>query len=97
MVMAGMVSIFVAGKQHVMHSRDRMTSSEIGKFFLEPLGLAVSQSTWDTGALSEGAHSGTTQKINNIDYTAPYAVSSLDGARPDAPRRVVATVHWTEN
>jgi len=50
LVMAGMVSVFVAGKRHVMHSRDRMTSSEIGKLFIEPLQLAVRQDTWDTTA-----------------------------------------------
>lgn len=50
LVMAGMVSVFVAGKRHVMHSRERMTSSEIGKLFLEPLQLHVRQDTWDTAS-----------------------------------------------
>lgn len=47
LVMAGMVSVFVAGKRHVMHSRDRMTSSEMGKLFLDPLQLDVRQYDWD--------------------------------------------------
>jgi Tfp pilus assembly protein PilV len=50
LVMAGMVSIFVAGKRHVFHARERMTGSEIGKLFVEPLQLAVRQDTWDTSA-----------------------------------------------
>ena len=48
LVMAGMVSVFIAGKGHIMHSRERMTSSEMSKLFLEPLQLAVRQDTWDT-------------------------------------------------
>ena len=48
LVMAGMVSVFVAGKRNVMHARERITSSEIAKLFIEPLQLYVRQSDWDT-------------------------------------------------
>jgi len=50
LVMAGMVSVFVASKRNVAHAHLRMTSSEIAKLFLEPLQLAVRQDTWDTAA-----------------------------------------------
>ena len=59
--MAGMVSVFVSGKRHVMHARERMTGSEIGKLFLEPLQLAVRQDTWD--AASNGL------KLVGVNYT----------------------------
>lgn len=47
LVMAGMVSVFVAGKRQIMHSQGRMTASEMGKLFLDPLQLAVRQNNWD--------------------------------------------------
>ena len=50
LVMAGMVSVFVAGKRHVMHSRERMTSGEMVKLFIEPLQLYVRQNDWDTAS-----------------------------------------------
>ena len=45
-----MVSVFVAGKRNVMHARERITSSEIAKLFIEPLQLYVRQSDWDTAS-----------------------------------------------
>ncbi|MDD5097415.1 MAG: prepilin-type N-terminal cleavage/methylation domain-containing protein [Candidatus Omnitrophica bacterium] len=96
LVMAGMVSVFVSGKRHIMLSRDRMTSGGIGKFFLEPLQLAVRQDTWNSGslacgALGLGAHSCGVSQVNNIPYTANYTVSTVAGT---TLRRVVAAVNW---
>ena len=48
LVMAGMVSVFVAGKRHVLHSQKNVTSSEMAKLFLDYLQLEVRQDTWDT-------------------------------------------------
>ena len=98
LVMAGMVSVFVAGKRHVLHARDRMTSGEMVKLFIEPLQLAVRQDTWDTAAnaLSVGNHSGgAAQNINNVPYTAQYNVTDL-GAGTNV-RKVMATITWTES
>jgi hypothetical protein len=110
LVMAGMVSVFVSGKRHMMHSRDRMTSSEMGKLFLEPLQLAVRQDTW--GAVGNGLNEGTTycdasgiqnpacpsvasqRVVNNVDYTVQYDITAVPGTDL---RRVVATVNWTGN
>ncbi|MDD5281582.1 MAG: hypothetical protein PHC37_04635 [Candidatus Omnitrophica bacterium] len=50
LVMAGMVGVFVAGKRHVLHARERMTGGEMGRLFLEPLQLAVRQDNWDTAS-----------------------------------------------
>jgi len=113
LVMAGMVGVFVAGKRHVLHSRDRMTSSEMGKLFLEPLQLYVRQDTWDTvgnalntgttycnasGPFNSACPSVASQRIvDSIDYTAQYEVSPVNAAWVDSARRVVATVNWTEN
>ena len=95
LVMAGVVGVFVAGKRQVMHSRDRMTSSEMGKLFLDPLQLDVRQDFWVSGALDWGPHSyGVSQIVNTIPYTAQYDVTPVPGTDL---RRVVATISWTEN
>jgi len=95
LVMAGMASVFVSGKRYILRARDRITSSEVGKLFLEPLQLAVRQDTWNSGNLSIGAHScGVSQKINNIPYTAQYQVDAVDGI--EDLRRVTVKVNWTE-
>ena len=96
LVMAGMVSVFVAGKRHVMHARDRMTSSEMGKLFLEPLQMFVSQETWEDSGnpLYGGTTTGAPVKVNNVNFTPTYDVSDVGSTDL---RRVVSTVNWTEN
>ena len=57
LVMWGILGIFIAGKRQIMHSRGRITASEMGKLFLDPLQMAVNQTTWDnttSNALSVG-------------------------------------------
>jgi Tfp pilus assembly protein PilW len=115
LVMSGMVSVFVAGKRQVMHSRERMTSSEMGKLFFDPLQLAVRQDTWDTAANglrkvgsnyitycdSDAGHTqnpacpsvGSQRKVNGVDYTARYEVSTVSGTDL---RRVKVQTSWTE-
>ena len=85
LVMAGMVSVFVSGKRHVMHARERMIGGEMGKLFLEPLQLDVSQETWDTGATSNGltmpAYNYTTYCDSNVAHTRNKACPSVASQR----------------
>ena len=48
LVMWGVLGLFIGGKRTIMHSRDRMTASEMGKIFLDPVQTHVRQDTWDT-------------------------------------------------
>ena len=50
LVMAGAMGVFVAGKQHIIHSRERMGGSEMEKLFIDQLQNYVRQDTWDTPA-----------------------------------------------
>jgi len=110
LVMAGMVGVFVAGKRHIFHSRERMTGSEMGKLFLDPLQLSVRQDTWnDTGnALTEGTtycdSSGTGQNPACPSAGSQRKVNNIDyTAQYDVDavsgtnlRRVKVHVNWTE-
>jgi prepilin-type N-terminal cleavage/methylation domain-containing protein len=53
-VMAGLTNVFVSGSRYVLHSRSRLSSMELGKFFLDPLQNEVRQDTWNTGGLRTG-------------------------------------------
>ncbi|MDD5691911.1 MAG: prepilin-type N-terminal cleavage/methylation domain-containing protein [Candidatus Omnitrophica bacterium] len=46
-VIVGMLSVFVAGNKQVIHSRERMVSSQLGKLFVDPMQAHVRQDTWD--------------------------------------------------
>lgn len=94
LVMAGMVGVFVAARRHIFHSRERMTGSEMGKLFLDPLQLSVRQDTWDTS--SNALRTGTTSSsgsVNNTDYTAQSDITSVSGT---TLRRARVRVNWTE-
>lgn len=46
LIMVGMANVLVSGKRWILHSRSRMTSGELGKYFLDPLQGSVRMDTW---------------------------------------------------
>lgn len=48
LVIVGMLSVFVTGNKQVIHTRERMVSSQLGKLFIDPMQAYVRQDTWDT-------------------------------------------------
>lgn len=100
LVIVGLLSVFSSGNKHLVHTRERMTSSELGKYFIDPLQMDVRKDTWDSNDLNVAA--GVTlapQKINNRDFTATYTVddSTTDANLADTDlRRVTTTVTWNE-
>lgn len=60
LVIAGLLSVFVAGSRHIIHARERMTSAELGKLFIDPLQTDVRQDTWTLGSASNALTIGTT-------------------------------------
>lgn len=47
LVIVGMLSVFVTGNKQVIHIRERMVSSGLGKLFIDPMQAHVRQDTWD--------------------------------------------------
>lgn len=93
LVMLGLVGVFVAAKGHIMRSRERMISAEIGKFFIDPLQMDVKQENWDTSIFVLGK-SPNTQEINNTDFTSTYVIA--DVASTDL-HRVITTITWPDS
>lgn len=60
LTIAGLLSVFVAGSRHIIHARERITSAELGKLFIDPLQVDVRQDTWTLGQASNALTPGTT-------------------------------------
>lgn len=52
LVVVGMLSVFVTGNKQVIHSRERLVSSQLGKLFIDPMQAYVRQDTWDVDLAS---------------------------------------------
>lgn len=103
MVVVGLSSVFIAGGKLITHNRERMTSAQLGKLFLDPLQAHVRQDTWDSVPLGNelrlGSRSGTSQLINNRQFDEVHTV--VDGTTDAAIagtvlRRVISRITWSE-
>jgi hypothetical protein len=104
LIIFGMMGIFLAGRQHIAHSRSLVAAAELGRYYLTPLQMQVRQDQWDWTENCLGMKDKDKcesdlllqpQNINGIIYTPHYAVS-------DAPpgittvRKVKLTISWDE-
>jgi prepilin-type N-terminal cleavage/methylation domain-containing protein len=103
LVMVGLMSVFIAGNKHIIHTRERMTSAELEKFYLDPLQMYVRQDTWDQAgnqlATAGSPYAGASQTINNRPFTETHTVADFnsDTALVGTDlRRVTSTIFWTE-
>jgi len=95
LIILGLVSVFIAASKHIAHSRERMTSAQLGKFFIDPLQAYVRFDTWDDidNELSVGTKFGEIQIINNRNFSEEHDISVV--ADTDL-RRVTSTITWNE-
>ncbi len=95
LILLGLANLFVAGKRHILHSRSRMVSAELGKVFLDPLQMQVRQDQWGSNCLSSNPTAGCPRNatIDNMRYNATYRISDLGLGQL---RKVNLTVSWNE-
>ncbi len=95
LVMLGLMNVFIAGNKHIIHTRERITSAQLGKFFIDPLQENVRQDIWGAGneLAVDGTYSGVPQIINSRSFTESHVVSAVAGTDL---RRVVTTISWNE-
>jgi len=98
LITLGMLGVFVSGNKQVLHTRERMTSSELGKFFIDPMQMAVRQDSWGLAGnvLNLGtdvALPNTPQTINRRSFSGTYTTTAV--ANTDL-RRVKAKITWVE-
>ena len=85
LVIVGILSVFVAGTKHIVHARERMTSAELAKLFIDPLQMDVRQDTWTSGQAGNALTVGTT-----------YCDSSANTQNKDCPTKAERTVNNRE-
>jgi Tfp pilus assembly protein PilW len=99
LVIVGLTSVFVSGNKIILHNRERATSAQLGKFFLDPLQVHVRWDKWldsdPSNKLAIGSWPGAVQNINNKDFTeiqhnVAYVKSGWD------LRRVITKISWNE-
>jgi Tfp pilus assembly protein PilV len=97
LVMAGLANLFVAGKRFVLASRSRIAGGELGKYFLDPLQMNVTQSNWDQAGndLMIGPdRTGSAVKLEgNVEYTPTYNITDVTGTDL---RQVKLILSWQE-
>lgn len=95
LAIAGLLSVFSSGNIHLTHTRERMTGSELGKFFIDPMQMDVRQDEWDAAnpLRISGPTSLISQTINNRNFTAEYTTGVVSGTNL---RRVITTITWNE-
>ena len=100
LVIVGLLSVFSSGNKHIVHARERMTSSELGKFFIDPLQKNVRQDEWVPATSPLFVPPPTvTQNINNREFKADYTTDAVTDPVADPGldlRRVTAKVIWNE-
>ncbi|MDD5465459.1 MAG: prepilin-type N-terminal cleavage/methylation domain-containing protein [Candidatus Omnitrophica bacterium] len=112
LVIAGLLSVFVAGSRHIIHVRERITSAELGKLFIDPLQTDVRQDTWTLGQASNALTLGTTYcdsvggHTQNKDCPAPAerkvnnrdfsAKYVIENVSGTDLRLVTTTISWDE-
>lgn len=85
---AGLANLFIAGKRHILHSRSRITGGEIGKIFIDPLQMEVTQTE-----RSSGQQNGWNEPNNALKEGTRYCDSDLShtqqptGFCPDPPAK----------
>lgn len=97
LVIVGLMSVFISGNKHIIHTRERMTSTQLGKFFLDPLQTHVRQDTWASGnELSTAGLNkpGGSKVINNRTFTETHNVTVVPGTND--LRRVTSRITWNE-
>jgi prepilin-type N-terminal cleavage/methylation domain-containing protein len=95
LVVLGLISVFISASKHITHTRERMTSAQLGKFFLDPLQVYVDYDTWNEpgNELALGIRPGVSQSINNRNFTESHNVGDVGGTDL---RRVTTTISWIE-
>jgi len=77
-VMLGLANVFFAGKRYVIHARSRITATELGKTFLDPLATQVRQS-----ANNSTSSDGWNEANNSLSIGVRYCDSNASHTQQD--------------
>ena len=89
---AGIFATISALREPAEQSDDRVAAAYAGKEILEELRGQIDASTWNTGNISLGTHTGS--KTLNVTYNYTYTVSEVDPGNPLSPRKVNLDINY---
>lgn len=96
MIAAGLTAVFFGANRQIVHARERATSAQLGKLFIDPLQNHVRQDTWSDSVQNKLFKNSTiTQNVNNTEYTAQHTVT--DSTADSNLRKVVTRISWNES
>ena len=95
LVLVGFSNVFVVSRGYMAHSRSRVSASQLGTVFLEPLNNAVNQSNWDQAGnpLSAQTVVRAPVTISGVAYTPSYVIDNITST---TLRRVKVDISWNE-
>lgn len=100
LILVGLMNVFLAGSNWMSHSRSRVSASQLGTFFLEPLQDEVRADTWDLANNNLRVRNWTgnnTIYINGVLYTPSYVINNTTDLGPNTKlRRVIVNITWNE-
>ncbi len=95
LVLVGFSNVFVVSRSYMKHSHSRISASQAGAMFLEPLQNAVNQSNWDLSSnpLYPQTTVGAARTIGGVVYTPSYVIDNITST---TLRRVKVDIIWNE-
>jgi Tfp pilus assembly protein PilV len=102
LVLVGFSNVFVVSKSYMRHGRAKVSASQLGAIFLEPLHNSVNQSDWDVignPLIEEVNRSGGSRTIGGIVYNSTYSITNTTdiGGANFTLRRVQVNIFWNES
>ncbi|MCD6583789.1 MAG: type II secretion system protein [Candidatus Omnitrophica bacterium] len=94
LILAGLISAFVAAKKYISHSNKRLIAFNLARGKLNELYQAVREDTWGSGDLSVGTHTLAGVTIEGVNYTGSYTVIPKRGREY---RQVVITIQYPKD
>ncbi|MDD4940003.1 MAG: hypothetical protein PHE18_03840 [Candidatus Omnitrophica bacterium] len=94
LVTLGLSGVFLAGRKHLLGTRTRVQSVELGRFFLAPLQMDVRQDLWGSNCLSAGSGCPGAQEIDGMTFTPTY--ERTPGFAATSLIKVRLRISWTE-
>jgi Tfp pilus assembly protein PilW len=85
-IMASLINLFVAARRHILHSRSRTSSMQLGRAFMDPLWIQIRQDQWIA------AQNNYNPAVNNLSTTAAAPPVGAPPAAPGAGARMAAPV-----
>jgi Tfp pilus assembly protein PilV len=96
LVLLGLINVFVVSNSYLAHSRARISASQVGTVFLEPLQNDVRASDWNASSNNLSIQSGVKNitTVNGLDFTPAYEIA--DDPTGTTLRRVRVNITWNE-